>query len=61
MLKIQCVVFERHVFEYRSATATATRAAGSGHYFKITTGALSPAAEAANSKQQQPQQQQILE
>ena len=35
-----------------SSHATAPRAATSGHYFKMTTGALSPAAKAANSQQQ---------
>ena len=34
-----------------SSHATAPRAATSGHYFKMT-GALSPAAKAANSQQQ---------
>ena len=36
-----------------SFPATAPRAATIGHYFKMTTGALSPAAKAANSQQQQ--------
>ena len=36
-----------------SSTATAPRAAASGHCFKMTTGALNLAAIAANSQQQQ--------
>ena len=36
-----------------SSLETAPRAATSGHYFKMTTGALSPAAKAANSQKQQ--------
>ena len=43
-----------------SSPATAPRAATSGHYFKMTTGALSPAAKPAKSQQQQHQQQQLL-
>ena len=36
-----------------SSHATTPRAATSGHYFKLTTGALRPAAKASNSQQQQ--------
>ena len=38
---------------FGSSHATAPRAATSGQYFKMTTWALSPAAKAANSQQQQ--------
>ena len=39
-----------------SSPATAPRAATSGHYFEMTTGALIPAAIAPNSQQEQQQQ-----
>ena len=43
---------------FGSPTVTAPCAATGGHYFKMTTGALSPAALTAISQQQQQQQQQ---